>query len=77
MELVLLPRQFVVDSAADTLSAPGDPFIQDLAHTHDTGVTGDEDVKVAGESVLQRRGLEELLHKTVWIRAPLEVDGQA
>ena len=67
----------MVDPAADTLGAPGDPLVQDLAHAHDTGIAGDEDVEVAREGVLQRGRFEELLHEAVGVRAALQVDGQA
>ena len=50
------------------------PFLKNFAHPQHARLARDEDVEVAAEAVLERGGLEELLHELVRIGAALEVD---
>ena len=76
MELFLLARQIEVDSAADAVLPPARPLVQDLPHAHNAGISGDEDIEIAGEGVQQRRELIELCHYLLGIGAALEIDGE-
>ena len=62
--------------AADALHTPGGPLLQNLPDAHDLGHTGNEDIEVAGEAVLQGGEPEQLLHQLVRFGAPLQVNGQ-
>ena len=77
VQFVLLPCQFMENPAPDAFRTPCNPFLQNLLHAHDTGISGNEDVEVAGEGILQGRRTKELLHQLFRIRTALEVNREA
>ena len=70
VEPIFLLLDLVENPALDAVRPPGNPLLQDLPHAHHPGHSGDEDVKVAGEAVLQRGQPEQLLHQLVRVHAP-------
>jgi len=76
VQLLLLLVQHEVHPPLHAVGAPRRPLLQHLAHAHDTGHPGDEDVEVAAHRVLQRRQAEQLGHQLFRLNAPLQVDGQ-
>ena len=76
MELGAFFLQVEEHTPADTLHAPGDPLVENLAHAHHARVSGNEDVEIAGKGVAQRREAEELLHDLLGVCAALEIDGE-
>ena len=76
VQALALALQVEPGAAAHTLGAECGPLPQDLPHAHDPGLTGDQDVKVAAEAVLQRRDLIEFGHQLVRIYAPFQVQRQ-
>ena len=59
VQALLLALQIVVGAAAHALGAEGNPLVQDAAHAQHLGLARNQHVKVAGEAVLQRCGLEQ------------------
>ena len=76
VELGALFLQVEEHAPADTLHAPGDPLVENLAHAHHARVSGNEDVEIAGKAVAQRREPEKLLHDLLGVCAALEIDGE-
>ena len=76
MQLVLLFVHLEIESAPDAFGAPRRPLGENFAHAHYARHTGNENVEVAAERILQRRRLEQLLHELVRVRAALQVDGE-
>ena len=76
MQPLLLLLDLEIDAALDAVRPPGGPLRQNFPHAHDPGHTGDEDIEVAGEAVLQGGHTEKLLHQLLRVHAPLQVDGQ-
>ena len=73
---VFLLLELEVNPALDAPGPPGGPLLENLAHAHDLGHTGDENVEIAGEAVLQGRQAHQPLHQLVRVHPALEVDGQ-
>ena len=69
--------QVKVNAATRGLNTPLDPLVQNLAHTHNAGVTIDQHVEVARERILQRGRAIELGHELVGVDTALKVDGDA
>ena len=76
VQLVLLFVHLEIESAPDAFGAPRRPLGENFAHAHHARHTGNENVEVAAERILQRRRLEQLLHELVRVRAALQVDGE-
>ena len=76
VQLVLFAAEHEIHPPPHAVRAPGGPLAQDLAHPHDPGHPGDEDVEVAADGVLQRGQPEELGHQLLRVHAALQVDGQ-
>ena len=76
MEPVLLFLNLEVKAAADALGAPGCPLLQNLTHTHYPGHSGNENVEITGEAVLQGCQAEQLLHQLFRLHSPLQINGQ-
>ena len=76
VQALLLALQIVVGAAAHALGAEGDPLVQDAAHAQHLGLARNQHVKVAGEAVLQRRGLVQARHQLVGILAALQINRQ-
>ena len=71
VQLVLLFVHLEIEPAADAFGAPGRPLGENFAHAHHARHTGDENIEVAAESILQCRRLEQLLHELVGVCAAL------
>ena len=76
MQALFLAFQIVVGAAAHALGTEGDPLQQNVPHAQHLGLATDQHVKVAGEAVLQRCGLEQAGHELIRVLPALEVDGQ-
>ena len=76
VQALLLALQIVVGAAAHALGAEGDPLVQDAAHAQHLGLARNQHVKVAGEAVLQRRGLVQARHQLVGVLAALQINRQ-
>jgi len=76
VKLFLFLIQDEVHPALDAVSAPGGPLLQDSTHAQHAGHTGDEDVEVAADGILQGCQPVQLGHKLVRVHATLQVDGQ-
>ena len=76
MQLCFLLLDLIEQAALNAIRTPGSPFLQDLAHTHNSGHTGNENIEIAGKGILQRGQPEQFLHQFVRFHAPLQVDGQ-
>ena len=76
MQAVFLLLNLEENPALDAVRAPGRPLVQNLPHAHHTGHSRNKDIEIAGETVLQRRQPEQLLHQLLRVNAPFQVDGQ-
>ena len=76
VQFFLLFVQREVHAAADGIRTPGAPFFQKFTHAHNAGHSGDQDVEVAADGVLQSGGFEELCHEFIGIHAALQIDRQ-
>ena len=76
MEPFLFALELKKRPAANSLSPPCDPLLQQFPHAHDAGHTGNQNIEVAGKAVLQRRQAEKLQHELFGIDAALDVNGQ-
>ena len=76
VELVLLLLLVIGGTPPDGLHPPLTPLVQDLPHSHDLGHTADEDVEVAGHTVLEGSQLGQLGHNFLRVCPPFQVDGQ-
>ncbi len=71
MQPLFLAVQVIPGAAADALHPEGSPLGQYLPHAHNAGLAGDQYIKVAAKTVLQRRHLEQLCHQLIGIHAAL------
>ena len=71
VQLVLLFVHLEIQPAANAFGAPCRPLGEDFAHAHYARHTGNENVEVAAERILQRRRFEQLLHQLVRVCAAL------
>ena len=76
MQLFLFALQVKVETAADALAAERRPLLQQLTNAQYTGRTGNENIEIAAEAVLQRRHAKQLLHQLVRVGTALAVNGQ-
>ena len=71
MQPVFLLLELEVDTALDAPGAPGRPLLENLSHPQHLGASFDEDVEVAGETVLEGRQAHQARHELLGIHAPL------
>ena len=71
VEAVFLLLDLEEQAALDAIGTPGGPLLQNLTDTHNPGHTGNEDIKVTGETVLQGSHTEKLLHQLFRLNATL------
>ena len=68
----LLPLANLEEQAAlDAVHPPGSPLLQNLSHAHNPRHSGNEDVEIAGEAILQGGHAEQLLHQLLRLYATL------
>ena len=67
--------EFEEKFTAHTLGAKRHPLGNNLFDTHHARRTGNEDIEVAGKTVLQRCTAEEFFHQLLGIYAFFQVDG--
>ena len=76
MQLFLFFVQLAEHAPPHAFASKRRPLLDQRAHAAHARHPADQDVKVAGERILQRRQLKEPLHQAVGVDAPLEIKSQ-